>query len=105
MPYLDYLANGTNSDVDLYIISVIGFPNDPLRQADWYYKACNTRAGLFLKYHGAAGLTDDPAFKQRVVAAATYPYSHLLLGSERNIGIDTAGYRVAAFLLVRVLAS
>jgi hypothetical protein len=76
-----------------------------LRRRNWLDKARNTRTGLFLKYHGAAGLTDDLAFKERVVAAATYPHSHLILGCEKNIGVDTRGYRVAAFLLVRVLAS
>jgi hypothetical protein len=104
MPYLDQLANGTDSDVDLCILSVIGFPSDRRRQRAWVDKARNARTEWFLKEHPLAMLPDDQTLHARVIAAATDPH-HLALGSEKTIGIDTAGYRVTAYLLVRVLAS
>jgi hypothetical protein len=103
MPYLDYLANGTNSDVDLYLLSIIGFPSDPGRQQNWFDRARNTRTEWVLNQYPLERLPDDPALHERVIAAARWP--HLELGSEEKIGINTAGYRVTAYLLVRVLAS
>jgi hypothetical protein len=51
MPYLDRLANGTDSDIDLYLLSVAGFPNDPCRQHAWFGRAQNTRTEQILKHH------------------------------------------------------
>jgi hypothetical protein len=103
MPYLEYLSSGTASDIDLYILSIVGFPNDPCRQRDWFDQARNARTEWFLKEHLFAGLPDDLALHERIIAAASGP--RLALGSEEKIGIDTAGYRVVGYLLVRVLAS
>lgn len=104
MPWLDYLADGLDSDVDLYILSVIGFPDDERRRQHWFDEARNKRTELFLQQYPLEMLpSDDPALRARMYAAARG--SRLALGSEKAIGINTAGYRVAAYLLVRVLAS
>jgi hypothetical protein len=82
---------------------VIGFPSDPTRQREWFDHARNARTGLFLTQYPLRVLPGDPILHERVIAAARGP--RLELGSEEKIGINTAGYRVVGYLLVRVLAS
>jgi hypothetical protein len=104
MPDLDNLANGIDSDVDLHLLSIAGFPSDPDRQRVWFDQARNTRIGEILKRHRPAMLPDDQALHKRVIAAAASG-SRFELGSSVEYGLRTRAYRATAYLLVRVLAS
>lgn len=115
LSYLDRLANGTDSDVDLYLFSVAGFPSDPCRQRTWFDRARNTRTEQILQHDHTARPPDD-RIHERVYAAARGPRFEFVQPADpgldqsgccspKEYGLDTRGYRVAAYLLIRVLAS
>jgi hypothetical protein len=83
MPYLYRLVDGTDSDIDLYLLSVAGFPSDRRRQRAWFDRARNTRTQQILEHEAPERLPDD-LIHERVIAGARRPRFELVRSACRG---------------------